>query len=182
MASAEVPSVRVEPSDAMMSLFRRTVMTAYGRDPLDKTVTVSIDRFGYSANLETIVSGSTAGQRFALDRCITLSTDGELAVNQESETLNQRLAREIKGLDPEPSAFDRDVVGFRSVGFSTEEAYDMAVDMLFMRPGIARACNMLVGYFDRMADEAAHGLHDVDAFELADAIQSVRDNFRLPPL
>ena len=182
MALAEVPSVHIDPSDAMISLFRRSVMAAYGRSPIDGKITVAIDPHGFNANLETIEPGPKPGQRVAIDRWVTLTTDGKLSKHQEAEPLGQRLAREIKGPDTEPSEFVRDIEALRSIGYSKVEAVDMATDMLFQRPGILQACDMLFGYLDDVAEEASYGLNDVDAFELADTIQSVRDNFRLPAL
>ena len=179
MALEEVPSVHIDPSDAMLSLFRRTVMAAFGRDPVDGKITVSIDRYGFSVNRETIEAGPESGQRVAIDRWVTLTTDGELSQHQDAEPLSQRLAREIKSPDPEPTKFDLDVEAFRSMGYSEKDAYAMSIDALFSRPGIAQACSMFVKYLDETAAEAAHGLNDVDAFELADTIQSVRDNFGL---
>jgi hypothetical protein len=180
MASAEVPFIHIEPSDAMLSLFRRTVLSAHGRDPIDGKITVIIDPDQLSVNQETIKPGPTPGQRVAIDRWVTLTTDGEIFKDHEVEPLGKRLAREIKSSSPEPSEFDLDIEALQSVGYTKKEAYGIAIYMLFMRPGIAKACDMLVSYLENKASEAAFGLNDVDAFELAETIQITRDNFPQP--
>lgn len=180
MALPEAPNVHVAPSDAMLSLFRRTVMAAYGRSPVDGKTTVSIDRYGFSVNTETIEPGPTPGQRVAVDRWITLSVTGEISKHTEAEPLNERLAREIKGPRLEASAFEQGFEAFRAAGYSHDDAISQAISVFLMRPGMPDACSMLIQHLDNQAEEAAYGINEVDAFELADVIQGVRDNFRLP--
>jgi hypothetical protein len=171
----------IDPSEALKAEFRRTVEACFVREPLDPKIIVLVDESGHSAHIETEESDSeNPGKRILVDVSYFLDLNGKLSKDSEGESLGARLARTIKGntVNPLPDERQLEIQAYRAATGCTEgEAILALVNERLMTPAGTLAAARLIEYCRVKDEQEAFGLNAVDAFELAQVIRKVHNNF-----
>jgi hypothetical protein len=171
----------IPPNERLKSDFIDLVTDCRRREPLSPKIKVWIDEYNSCvAEIEEESKNAQTGQKNILYRTYAIDPEGK--VTEDSEPLGARLARDIRAntVNPQPSQLQQEVEELRrDFGCSEIEALLIIFNALMVTESGMKAADELIKTVEAQAKEDELSFNDVDAFELAEVIDEVRDNFPL---